>query len=659
MKNTVLIFHLTFLCALSLNSQVKDTTLLVEEVKVTISPLSLAEIKIVRDRTCFLREDQIRAITANDAGELIAKLSGANLKSYGGLGGLKTVSVRSLGSGHTATVVDGFTYANNQTGQVNFGGIITDNIVSIRLQAGNHNAFLSPVSSQAAGSVIGIQTFENSFYSEAFQVRASVSQGSYDQKNAYLALKLNKNKFFTSVYGKYRDAVGNYKFSYFNGSQKIEDVRKNNDYQDFYYGGTVGFKMHRMKARLGVKGSGINQGLPGAVIFYAPSSDERLTSYSLRAFGDLDGEIRDNMYYRAYSSYEVQTLFYEDPSYLSASNGLESNYTNIDLRSGVNAIIYGQKNLTFHGGLEHARSLLGSTDSTLGVPLRNQFYANIGMHKYFYRIQFNAMLSAQYVDERNYKIEAASNRFQLNPYFKIEYSKYGKWDGKHQLWYRNSFRMPTFNELYYNNVGNLNLLPENAHQINYGYDFVARVKGDLYIRTNAYFNIVQNKILAIPTQNLFVWSMQNIQKVHVYGAEAYFNYNYYKSNSSINISGNYTFQRVIDRTEESLNFGEQLAYSPIHMANLELAYTWKMIGIQISNSFTGMRYSLNENVEWNEVDAFYLLDVGVFYNFLLKEQNTLRVQMNVKNVLNSSYSYIRSYYMPGINYLITLSYALR
>ena len=79
-----------------------------------------------------LDSDDIQGLQANDAGDLIQKLTSTSIKSYGGLGGLKTVSSRGLGASHSAIVADGFSIQNTQNGQVNLGQIHADKTTKFR-----------------------------------------------------------------------------------------------------------------------------------------------------------------------------------------------------------------------------------------------------------------------------------------------------------------------------------------------------------------------------------------------------------------------------------------------------------------------------------------------------------------------------------------------
>lgn len=70
----------------------------------TVEIKSLQESKTLRSSTPFQRIDarRIKEAGITDISDAMRRLPGVNLRDYGGAGGLKTVSVRGLGSEHTA-----------------------------------------------------------------------------------------------------------------------------------------------------------------------------------------------------------------------------------------------------------------------------------------------------------------------------------------------------------------------------------------------------------------------------------------------------------------------------------------------------------------------------------------------------------------------------
>lgn len=88
---------------------------------------------------------------------------------------------------------------------------------------------------------------------------------------------------------------------------------------------------------------------------------------------------------------------------------------------------------------------------------------------------------------------------------------------------KKSFRMPTFNELYYTEVGNASLKPETAIQYNLGFvlstDSGPSWLGRLSLQADGYYNTVHDKVVAYPKGQQFRWTMLNLGRVHIAGVD--------------------------------------------------------------------------------------------------------------------------------------------
>ena len=62
--------------------------------------------------------------------------AGVQLKDYGGVGGIKTVNIRSMGTNHVGVFYDGIQLSNAQNGQVDLGMFSLDNMQAISLYNG-------------------------------------------------------------------------------------------------------------------------------------------------------------------------------------------------------------------------------------------------------------------------------------------------------------------------------------------------------------------------------------------------------------------------------------------------------------------------------------------------------------------------------------------
>ena len=94
---------------------------------------------------------QQRGVT--DIADALRRFSGVNLRDYGGAGGLKTVSVRGLGAGHTAVSYDGLAVTDTRQGQIDMGQFCIDNLADIELQTLDNAQLLVPVRNMASAVV--------------------------------------------------------------------------------------------------------------------------------------------------------------------------------------------------------------------------------------------------------------------------------------------------------------------------------------------------------------------------------------------------------------------------------------------------------------------------------------------------------------------------
>ncbi len=631
----------------------RDTIQEMEEVRVSIP----VRRDTAQTMNSTLDAEDIRALQAEDVGDILRKFSGTNLRSYGGLGGLKTVSVRSLGSQHTVINVDGFSMQNTQTGQINLGQLQVVNLESAS-DAKNGELKNLPVSALVSGSAFFVQSFENAFGKDRLSIRSNVAYGSFDHGEAYLAARYRPGKWLLSASGTYRRAKGNYPYTYFSGYTPKSDVRTNNDYFDASVSGTVGYQWKRTTVRAGYVLKEIDQGLPGAVIFYNQTQNERLFTRDEKAFGDVEtsfGKWSGRFYVQGCRN----TMRYTDPDYLNLGIGLEYEYFNRVLNGGI-SIRRALNKWTFLAGTEEFLSSLKVDNNLFAEPVRMHNLSLLSAQYSLKHLEFTAHVSSQYVAEHNLNGQSAQDRFRINPYVSVIHRT---WNGRfsQEIWYRNSFRMPSFNELYYNNIGNKNLLPEDAHQISYGVSVIP-VKSALEVRwrSNVFVNFVKNKIVAVPLQNLFIWSMQNVGDTRIYGLEAMLDLDWkFCKHWRMEFAANYTYQRALDYTDpQSPTYRNQIAYIPVHTGNADLTVRFRKTGLRVSNYALSRRYVLNENVVQNEVKGFWVTDAGLFHTFSIGKAHELTLRATVKNVFNRSYAYIRSYVMPGANYLISLNYAL-
>ena len=118
---------ITALSASSVCAQNETDSLLsrfqLEEVEVSARALTK---DIIVPQT--LKGAELKRLNALTVADALRYFSGVQLKDYGGVGGIKTINVRSMGSQHTAVYYNGVQLGNAQNGQVDLGRFSLDNM---------------------------------------------------------------------------------------------------------------------------------------------------------------------------------------------------------------------------------------------------------------------------------------------------------------------------------------------------------------------------------------------------------------------------------------------------------------------------------------------------------------------------------------------------
>ena len=216
-----------------------------------------------------------------------------------------------------------------------------------------------------------------------------------------------------------------------------------------------------------------------------------------------------------------------------------------------------------------------------------------------------------------------------------------------------SNRTPTFNELYYTLIGNASLRPERALQNSMGasYGILLGGKWRLGAKAGIYYNIVRDKIVAIPTMSQFRWSMKNIGKVDILGSEEAIFFRH-EGEFKWGFAARYTYQRALDHTDKSSNsYGAQVQYIPLHSGSASAEAEYKGWRADVSFLWTGTRYTVTPNLPEYAMKPWTTLDVRLSKTFL---GITLAVSLN--NICNTRYEIVTCYPMPGFNLLASASY---
>ena len=130
---------------------------------------------------------ELERLNSNSVADALRYFSGVQVKDYGGVGGIKTVNIRSMGTNHTGVVYDGVALGNAQNGQIDLGQFSLDNIEEITLYNGQKSEILQPARDFGNAGSVYLRTRSPRFqYGESFNFKAKMRYGSFDMFNPCL-----------------------------------------------------------------------------------------------------------------------------------------------------------------------------------------------------------------------------------------------------------------------------------------------------------------------------------------------------------------------------------------------------------------------------------------------------------------------------------------
>lgn len=212
-----------------------------------------------------------------------------------------------------------------------------------------------------------------------------------------------------------------------------------------------------------------------------------------------------------------------------------------------------------------------------------------------------------------------------------------------------NYRIPTFNDLFWQPGGNLDLVPESSYQFDLGHvlDF-----NWLQLQLNTYYIKSQDLIQWKPNISGF-WSPQNIAEAHSYGAEVGLTISKKVNNHQFRLSSNYSYT-----VSENLETNKQLIYVPFHKANATLAYSFKRFSAHYQQLFNGDVFTTSDNLKgpFYSLQSYNVANLGVNYKVLQHSNHELELRLKVNNLFNKLYQNVAFRPMPNRNFNIQLHY---
>ena len=624
------------------------------EVVVTASHPGLQERSSVPVQQMLYQK--IATISGASAAEALKNFGGVTIRDYGGIGGLKTVMVRSLGANHTSVMLDGVPLNDAATGQTDLGKIPLSNLESISLFVGQTLRLLQPASFYAAANVIDIRSKPFSTNGNQTNTTLGIRGGSFGIFNPYFNTnnKISENTI-AGLNFTYTTAHGEYPFiNPFNGEPR---KRINSDIEAI---NASVFLQHRLQKhsylQINTYYYNSERGLPGAVILYNTHTSQRLWNEDFSLNLRYENSNPEKLQMLSLARFSHSWLHYRERDYLNQQGELSNTYNQQEYYFSQALAYPLHADIKIDIASDAIINSLVANHQEFAEPLRFSWLINLSAKYERNRLFAAANLLSTVVNDQTQQSQSAEVKNAFSPSFSMAYRITSSEPLiRLRFMYKNIFRMPTFNDLYFARVGNPDLMPENAQQFNIGVMAGYDMNGFLSISGSAdvFHNTVKDKIVAIPTQNLFVWSMQNIGMVDIRGLELQLKGSFNPGkNFSAGFFANYTMQRAIDITRDDVSwYRHQIPYIPRESFSGGLNFGYNDFTLGFNSLFNGHRYVLAENIYENMLSSWWHHDVVAGYQFR-SGKTIFQIKFEVNNLLDMQYEVIRSFPMPGRGYFV-------
>ena len=593
--------------------------------------------------------------------EVVRRFSGVTVKDYGGIGGLKTVSVRSLGAHHTAVVYDGVAVSDAQSGQVDISRFTLDNVDMIALSTGGQtDNLLQTARIHASAGALHITTREPRFSAgKPYLLSAKIKNGSSGLVHPVLSYgRKVHDRLSASVYADCMRADGKYPYTLTNGTLKTHEMRINSDiktlrmegnlYGDFGQQGTVETKLYTFHSE---------RGLPGSVNFYNKTATERLWNDNSFAQARYKKPCGERLALQAVAKYAYAWSRYRDVNDKYAAGYQEDRNTQHEYYASAGILYTPSNGLSASLATDYAHTTLRNNFLNAPQPRRNTSLAAFAVQYKSDRFTASGSALGTYISDRVASGERPADRRHLSPAIAFSWRPSGSGALRIRASYKDIFRVPTFADLYYLRMGNTGLQPEKAKQYNAGLTWSGNIGPTvryLSLSADGYYNRVEDKIVALPT--LYIWRMMNMGEVEIKGADVNLSAEIPLC-GKINtiISGNYTYQHAIDVTNpDAKNYRHQIPYTPRHSGSGSVTLEMPWVNVSWLLTAVGERYALPQNTKANRVEAYSEQSVSLNRTFRFGNAS-LRLQGEALNLADTQYDVIQYYPMPGRSWRLSVT----
>lgn len=622
-------------------SEFSDSLMSLKEVQVTARRPPIATVQTISGA-------ELQSLSSTSIADALKYFAGVQIKDYGGLGGLKTINVRSMGAQHVGVYIDGIRITNAQNGTVDLGKFSMSTLESVSLYNANKLDDCQSASEYASGATVYLRTRRPASDSLSVMLRAA----SFHTYSGRLNVQFNRRGWSGFLDGEYLHSKGDYSFRYKSEYEDTIGRRRNSDIEYGRVEGALfkgGFASH-IYAYIS------SRGCPGGII-------RRLSDRYMNVGREWDRDmfaqasyqraITDNQSFKVNFKYTNEYLRYctnypENQNTAKADNHYRQNDGYLSLAYNYRPLQWVSVNASYDARLSWLEADI-KRFSTVRRLDQKGVIALMGNYKGAQLA--GSILWQHYNDHTIVNAGAAHPLDRFTPAISAGYTFKGL---TARAWYKSIFRAPTLNDLYYTQSGNRSLKPEYNKQLNIGLEYkYATNRWNLSAQADIYQNRITNRIVCLPIKGTYTWTMLNYGETFCRGLNSTISARLWAGQWNFSLLTSLTWQRDLNRTNpDAASYNKPICYSPTLSYGLTGIVAWRQLSLTVSDIHVGERI-------WSYADPDDVLKP--YNNVDLKLSYAWRnwgVSLEVFDLLDEQYELIPRYPMPGRNMRVSLTMSL-
>lgn len=540
-------------------------------------------------------------------------------KEYG-RGMLSTVSFRGTTSSQTAVIWNGININSQMNGSTDFNTISGSDYNSISVKAGGGSVIYG---SGAIGGTVHLNN-DLAFYNR-FENNLKLDYGSFNTIGINYKTNISNEKWSAQIGFSKNSSTNDYKYLNRYTWRGEQRWNQNGQYDIITMSANAGYKIDSRNT-LKLYSQFSNTDRNTSLVVETETKSKYINGFNrnlLEYDGDF-GKFKTN--FKTAYIFENYQYFADNSTNLYTYGKTESLITKADLgytlfkSTQINGVFDYNRTKGYGSSFgDHVREI-----SSAGLLVKQDFSEawknELGIRKEFtnnYKSPVLFTLGSSYQFSKLYN-------------FKLNLSR--------------NFRIPTYNDLYWDEGGNPDLKPESSYQAEIGNVFTFK---NISLTQTFYYIKIKDLLQWVPGKN-GIWSPINKDNVNSYGAETLLGWK--KQFGKNNFSANASYAYTASKDEETK---KQLFFVPFNKVTGSVAYSRNRISAYYQFLYNGFVYTRADNNPDEIINDYTVSNLGIDYDF--KFLDSFKLGFQVLNLFNEDYESLEDRPMPGRNFNMYLT----